>query len=64
MSDDYEPTGIDLVLASVEKIVAAHNGVLAGGFGPTSHEWHVMHHDLWASYGAFILAEQEADEHG
>lgn len=64
MSDDYEPTGIDLVLESVQKIVTAHNRELAGDqyFSPT--EWTAMHHDLWASYAAYLYEQQEASEHG
>jgi len=63
MTDEHEPTGIDLVLGSVRKIVIAHNDELHG----TTHSigfWKTLHHDLWASYAAYTYEQQEASEHG
>lgn len=44
--------------------MTAHNRELAGDqyFSPT--EWTAMHHDLWASYAAYLYEQQEASEHG
>lgn len=61
---DYESTGIDLVLASVVKIATAHNDEMTKGWYKSTAEWTALHHDLWASYAAYLYECQEADEHG
>lgn len=64
MSDDYEPTGIDLVLESVRKIVTAHNDEITKDWYKSTAEWTALHHDLWASYAVYLYEQQEASEHG
>lgn len=64
MSDDYEVTGIDLVLESVNKIVTAHDNEIQKGWYKSVAEWTALHHDLWASYAAYLYEQQEASEHG
>lgn len=57
-----EPTAIDLVLGSVQKIVRQHNIDLAGGFPLSAAEWRVLHHDLWASYATYLYDLQHQEE--